>query len=148
MHNHDLKHAAELMKAMLDNFANNPEKIIDLFAEDAVIEFPFAPGEKFGLPKKVEGKEAILKYAKSLQLSLRDYRINPLSEWGRYTLSDNKTYLFKYTGDAVTVNGNKPYHQDIHSFVEINNDKITHFTEFWDPLYALITFDMVTIKSA
>lgn len=148
MHHHDLKHAAELMKTMLDNFANNPDEIIDLFAEDAVIEFPYAPGEAFGLPKKVEGKSAILKYAKSLQLSLRDYKINPLSEWGCFTLSDSKTYLFEYTGDAITVQGNKPYHQDIHAFVEVEHGKIAYFREYWDPLYAMMVFGMVTIKSA
>ena len=44
MHHDDLKHAAELMKKMLDNFSNNPEKINDLFSEYAVIEFPYSPG--------------------------------------------------------------------------------------------------------
>ncbi|CAI1761822.1 Ketosteroid isomerase-related protein [Serratia quinivorans] len=148
MHHQDLNHAAELMKKMLDNFANNPEKIIDLFSEDAVVEFPYAPGEALGFPKKLTGKAAILTYAKSLGLSLRDYKINPLSDWGRYTLSGTKTYLFEYTGDAITVSGNKPYHQDIHAFVKITHGKISHFCEYWDPFYALTVFDMVTVKTA
>jgi hypothetical protein len=148
MHHDDLKHAGELMKQMLDNFANNPEKIIDLFAEDAVVEFPFAPGEAYGFPKKIVGKAAILKYAQSLKLSLRDYKINPLSEWGRYSLSHSKMYLFEYKGDAFTVPANKPYHQDIHAFVEVSHGKITLFREYWDAFYALMLFGAIEVKSA
>ncbi|SMB54102.1 conserved hypothetical protein [Serratia proteamaculans] len=148
MHNNDLKYAAELMKKMLDNFANHPEKVIDLFAEDTVVEFPFAPGEAFGFPKKIEGKAAVFKYAQSLKLSLRDYKINPLSEWGQHSLSSSKMYLFEYKGDAFTVPGNKPYHQDMHAFVEVKDGKISLFREYWDAFYALTVFDAITLKSA
>jgi hypothetical protein len=148
MDHDDLKHAAELMKEMLDNFANHPEKVIDLFAEDAVVEFPYAPGEAFGFPKKIEGKPAILKYAQSLKLSLRDYKINPLSDWGCHSLSGSKKYLFEYAGDAFTVPGDKPYHQDIHAFVELVDGKIAYFQEFWDAFYALMVFGAITVKSA
>jgi ketosteroid isomerase-like protein len=148
MHHNELKHAAELMKKMLDNFVNNPEKIIDLFAEDAVIEFPYAPGEAYGFPKRVEGRAAILKYAKGLQSALRDYKINPLSDWGCYSLSGSKKFLFEYTGDAITVPDNKPYHQDIHAFVEVNHGKITYFEEYWDGFYAMMVFGAITVKSA
>lgn len=94
-----------------------------MFAEDVIVEFPFAPGEAFGFPKKIKGKPAIIKYAQSLKLSLRDYKINLLSEWGRYSLSDSKMYLFEYKGDAFTVPGNKPYEQDMNAFVEVANGK-------------------------
>lgn len=61
---HDFMGAAEVFEQVLQMYkAGNPKSLIELMAEDAVMEFPFAPP---GRPQRLERKNNIIKYCQAI----------------------------------------------------------------------------------
>jgi hypothetical protein len=104
---------------------------IDLWAEDALLEFPFAPSRR---PTSYRGRGEILKYmsgtAERIVVdSIADFKVSPMLDPGQVVVE-------------LTINGHlrengAAYNQGYVTFFEISNGRITRCREYWNPLVSI-----------
>jgi len=116
----------ELLQGALGNRIIQTENFLDFFAEDAVLEYPYAPE---GTPERLDGKAAIARHAS---------RLAPLLEFGEMTLgavygSDDKV-VFESACQGRGVETGIPYDQKYISVVTLQNKRIIRYQDFWNPL--------------
>ena len=101
----------------------------DLFTEDVVFEFPYAPE---GLPRRLEGLAALADHLA---------RLGPMLELSEFTLHDvhpaDETVVFEFSCRGKGVATGLPYHQDYVSVVTLRGDRIARYRDYWNPLVAL-----------
>lgn len=97
----------------------------EMFADDGVQEFPYAPE---GSPKRIEGKAGIAEYLKPYPDMLDLHRIGRIV-W-RHD-GDTAVAQFKVEGTAVPTG--KPYSQHYISVVEHRDGLITRYVDYWNP---------------
>ena len=124
------RQTAEAFAAHLALVGKDVQAWVDLFAENAVVEFPYASTT----PGRLEGKEAIYNYMKDVPAQMQDLvftnvRIYPTS---------NPNVLFaEVHGEAVIVSTGHHYQQDYVMRLETKEGKIIHYREYWNPIPAL-----------
>ena len=109
------KTAKELLLGYLENI-NDPDKAIELFADDATIELPYLAS--LGLPWQWQGKEIIRKFLANLPKTfpgfgfsnIRIHIDTPDQAFGEYdahckVASTNRAYNQTYMGRLVAKNG-------------------------------------------
>lgn len=108
----------------LDEWAN-------LFAPDAVLEFPFAPA---GMPRQVTGREALVAHMSNFP---RMFAVEFVDLVFHETTDPSLVIAeFRSTGTALPTG--KPYEQTCISVVRTNgNALITHYLDYWNPLVAI-----------
>jgi ketosteroid isomerase-like protein len=108
----------------LDEWAN-------LFAPDAVLEFPFAPA---GMPRQVTGREALVAHMSNFP---RMFAVEFVDLVFHETTDPSLVIAeFRSTGTALPTG--KPYEQTCISVVRTNGDaQITHYLDYWNPLVAI-----------
>ena len=119
--------AAIVANAFLDALAkSDADAISELWTEDAVLEFPFAPS---GFPQSVEGHAAIDEYFRTALAA-----VTPIAYPGRVVtpLADPNTCVIEFgseltVGDDPTVRENKYI-----TIVRVRDGKIAHFKEHYD----------------
>ncbi|WP_410587875.1 nuclear transport factor 2 family protein [Amycolatopsis sp. lyj-23] len=122
---HDfVEHALELLlKHDMAGFAG-------LWAEDGVLEFPFAGP---GYPKRVDGREAIREY-------LRDYPnvldIREVTAKTVHETTDPAVVVVELTVAGVVVATQKPYELSYIAVITVENGQIRHYRDYWSPLAA------------
>ncbi|MBB2948762.1 hypothetical protein FB565_008548 [Actinoplanes lutulentus] len=104
---------------------------IDLFAPDAVLEFPFAPT---GVPGAVQGRDALIahmnNFPKTFDVKFVDLVFHQSTEPTKAIAE------FRSTGRAVTTG--KPYEQTCISVVYTDAaGRITRYVDYWNPLVAI-----------
>ncbi|AUX45423.1 phenazine biosynthesis protein [Sorangium cellulosum] len=120
--------AAQALDAHLDLIGRDAERWLDLFADDATVEFPYATA--LGVPGRFEGKPAIRRYFEGMlerfrDLSLRDVR--------RYPTTDPDVALAEVHGSAIILPAGKRYEQDYVMVVATRDGKIVRYREYWNP---------------
>lgn len=126
--------AARAIDEHLELIAHDIERWLELFADDAVVEFPYATP---GMTARLEGKAAIAGYfrttpAQFLGLSFRGVR--------RYRTTDPDVALAEVHGSATIATTGKRYEQDYVMVVRTRNGKIVHYREYWNITPALEAF--------
>jgi hypothetical protein len=119
--------ALEALDAHLALVARDLEPWLALFADDAVIEFPYAVGT--GLPGRFEGKDAIRDYyARASEVfqgfAFRDVR--------RYATLDPNVAIAEAHGSATIATTSRPYEQDYVFIVECRDGLIVRYREYWN----------------
>ncbi len=104
---------------------------IDLWAEDGVLEFPFAPPGRRG---RYVGKSDILAYMKPLagrmtSMELDYFRVHPM-------LDPAMSCLEMAVKGKIAATG-APYHQTYISIVETKGGKLTLYREYWNPIVSM-----------
>jgi ketosteroid isomerase-like protein len=127
--------ALEALDAHLALVARDLEPWLALFADDAVIEFPYAAG--MGVPARLQGKDAIRSYfARATQVfqnfSFRDVR--------RHATPDPNLAIAEAHGSATIATTSRPYEQDYVFFVECRDGLIVRYREYWNPVAAHESF--------
>ncbi|QEM12981.1 nuclear transport factor 2 family protein [Mucilaginibacter rubeus] len=110
-----MKTAKELLLAYLENI-NNPDKAIELFADDAVFELPYLAN--LGLPWQWKGREVIYNFLKNLPNTFGNFKFQnirvhidtPDQAFGEYDVnaivnSTGRAYPQTYMGRVVAENG-------------------------------------------
>ena len=115
--------------------ANEMDKFNELWTENAVLEFPYAPP---GLVARVAGKAAIVKYYKDTPNQFTDWKFT-VSAF--YETTDPNVILIEWRGTAkIAANGNH-YDQTYIGFLQTDDDgKIVHYKEYWNPTIVLEAF--------
>jgi len=106
----------------------------DLWADDGVLEFPYAPA---GRKRAYKGKADILAYMKHAtgrvaMDTVEQMRVFPMQD------PDIAVVELSFKGRALA-NG-APYNQSIVIFFETKDGKLQHYREYWNPL---ITIDAI-----
>lgn len=107
----------------------------DLFADDAVVEFPYA--SSLGLFSSLEGIEAIRRYFADTPERFRELSFAGLR---RYVTTDPDVVLAEFHGSALIGSTGLRYEQDYIAVLKTREGKIVLYREFWDPQRVLEAF--------
>ncbi|WP_303247033.1 nuclear transport factor 2 family protein [Amycolatopsis sp. Hca4] len=101
-----------------------------LWAEDGVLEFPFAGP---GYPKRVEGRDAIREY-------LRDYPnlldIREITAKTVHETADPAVVVVELTVAGIVVASQKPYELSYVAVITVEDGEIRTYRDYWSPLAA------------
>jgi len=104
---------------------------VDLWAEDGVMEFPFAPP---GAPRRLAGKAAVSSYMSAYPDHI-DLTAIPYVEVHRTDDPDVVVVEMRSEGRAVATG--QPFEMSYVAVVTVKEGLITHYRDYWNPLTAL-----------
>jgi uncharacterized protein len=127
--------AEAIVRAHLALVTHDHPRWLSLFADDAVVEFPYAAS--LGRSTRLEGKAAIDAYfsgaaASFRDLAFRDVRIHVSTEPG--------VVVAEAHGSAQITTTGKTYEQDYVMIVETSEGKIRRYREYWNVLPGIEAF--------
>ncbi|MFF5403337.1 nuclear transport factor 2 family protein [Streptomyces misionensis] len=104
---------------------------VGLWAEDGLMEFPFAPE---GWPRRLAGKEAIAAYMRHYpdRIDLRDFPDLRIHE-----TTDPETIVAEMRGVGRLVETGAPYDMTYIAVVTVRDGRITGYRDYWNPLAVL-----------
>ncbi|NGY61538.1 nuclear transport factor 2 family protein [Lentzea sp. NEAU-D13] len=100
-----------------------------LWAEDGVMEFPFAPP---GYPSRLEGRAAIEDYLRDYPKML-DVQGFPTQVVHQSTNPD--VAVVEFDAEGVVVATGKPYRFSYIAVITVRNGEIVSYRDYWNPLY-------------
>ena len=116
----------ELIRAAVGDKIPEASDFLDLFTEDAVLDYPFAPE---ATPKQLVGKANIAAHAR---------RLGPLLEFGDFTLETvyplADTVIFEATCQGRGSETGLPYDQKYICVLHLRDGKIARYQDYWNPL--------------
>lgn len=101
---------------------------VDLFAEGAIFELPFAPR---GYPERLEGKDAIRDYIADYpkHIDLHDF-----SDVTVHATLDPDVVVVEMCSEGRVVATNRPYRMRYISVITVESGKIVRYRDYWNPL--------------
>lgn len=105
---------------------------VNLFTEDAVIEFPYASA--VGTPERLEGFTAIYNYMKDVPTQMQNLIFTNVR---KYPTSNPNILWAEVQSSATIVSTGRHYQQDYVMQLETKDGKIVHYREYWNPIPAL-----------
>jgi uncharacterized protein len=125
---------AEIFSTFLSLMSQDVRALLDLCAEDAVVEFPYAANT----PRRLEGKESIYNYIKDALAQMSDLVFTNIHT---YPTTNSNILWAEFHGDAVIVSTGRQYQQDYAIRLETKEGKIVHYREYWNPMSAIEAWD-------
>lgn len=107
---------------------------VAIWAEDALIEFPYAPA---GLPRRVESKSAIREYFKDFP-NIVNFTAFP--DLKAYSSHDTERIFLEFRCESVVVSTGLPYNQTYSASIELKDGLVTFYREFWNPTFFVEAF--------
>ena len=108
---------------------------IDLWTEDGVLEFPFAPSGRRG---RYVGKPDILAYMKAVaQRMAGRVKIDGMGYFHLHPMLDPATACLEMGLKGSVVETGAPYEQKYISLIQVKGGKIALFKEYWNPLVSM-----------
>ncbi|KRD24665.1 nuclear transport factor 2 family protein [Streptomyces sp. Root264] len=101
---------------------------VALWAEDGLMEFPFAPD---GWPRRLEGKEAIAAYMRHHpdHIDLHDF-----PDLRIHQTTDPATIVVEMRGVGRLVESDAPFDMTYIAVVTVRDGHITSYRDYWNPL--------------
>lgn len=101
---------------------------VGLWAEDGVMEFPFAPQ---GWPERLAGKEAVAAYMRHYpdHIDLHDF-----PDLRIHRTTDPQTLVVEMRGVGRLVETDAPYDMTYIAVVTVRDGHITSYRDYWNPL--------------
>ncbi|GEC07758.1 hypothetical protein SSP24_54130 [Streptomyces spinoverrucosus] len=101
---------------------------VDLWDDDGVFEFPFAPD---GWPRRLEGKAAVADYMRGYpdHIDLHD-----IPDLKIHRTDDPGTIVVEMRGVGRLVKSGEPYDMAYIAVVTVTDGRITHYRDYWNPL--------------
>ena len=103
------------------------DELVELFAADAVMELPFAPGK---MPRRHDGKEAIAGFQLFARDSFSEFSmtVDAIHETG-----DPHVVIAEHRSDAVVAENGRPYRNHYVTFFTFDDDGlVVSWREFYD----------------
>ncbi|AHV97635.1 hypothetical protein SAMN04487895_101223 [Paenibacillus sophorae] len=128
-----LREAQEIFEKFKNSMIEKDmDKFIELFDENVIFEFPFAPK---GYTLKLEGKSALYKYVKEIpnKIELSKFKEPTF----HLTLNPNVIIIEFGIEEGQAIITGKPYLQSYISVIETKENKIVHYKDYWNPVVAL-----------
>lgn len=119
----------KLLQAVLgDSVDQTVQGLSDLMAEDAVMEFPYALPE---LPRQVAGRPALEKHLRHIEgLFIIDAHTDPVV----HRTENPDVIILEYSLSGRIVSNGLPFEQTYISVITLENKKIAHFKDYWNPV--------------
>ena len=105
--------------------------MFDMLADDAVVEFPFAPPN---VPKRLVGKTAIVEYVNTLA---GQFTFDRFGEPSVQTTADPDLVVAEFEAFGRHNATGEIYDQSYISFIHTRDGYIVHYREYWNPLVVL-----------
>ncbi|KUM84916.1 MULTISPECIES: nuclear transport factor 2 family protein [Streptomyces] len=104
---------------------------VGLWAEDGIMEFPFAPP---GRPRRLEGKDAVAAYMRPYpdHIDLHDF-----PEVRIHETTDPETIVVEMRGVGRVVATDGPFEMTYVAVVTVRDGLIVSYRDYWVPLAAL-----------
>lgn len=135
--NHGASRAERLFKMHLEMFTN-PEmtrgEYANLFTEDAIQEYPYAPAP---FATQLVGRDAIAAYIQNVTQSATKWNFTDFAFSGT---ADPDTVFVEFKGSALVTATGKIYNQIYVGRISLQGDQIKHYREFWNPAWILDAF--------
>lgn len=120
--------AAEVFQQVLKAFqTGNLQTLFDLMAEDAVMEFPFAPP---GRPRRVEGKDSIMKYNLAI---MGVATVTGLTDVEIHRMIDPDCVVVEMTGHGTVLATGAAYERRYIDVCRTKNGRIQLIRDYWNP---------------
>jgi ketosteroid isomerase-like protein len=104
---------------------------LELFHDEIVFEFPFAPP---GRPHRVEGKSALREYLDRYPGRIEFVRLRELVV---HETTDPEVVVFEMGIDGRHKETGEPYEMGYVSVVTVHEGKILRYRDYWNPLAAV-----------
>lgn len=128
--------AAEVYEQVLEMYqTGNLLTLIDLMAEDAVMEFPFAPP---GRPQRIEGKSNIIKYNQTI---LGVATVTGFTDVEIHRMIDPDCVVIEMTGHGTVLATGDAYERRYIDVCRTKNGRITFIRDYWNPQVSQISKD-------
>ncbi|WP_282087064.1 nuclear transport factor 2 family protein [Streptomyces tendae] len=104
---------------------------VGLWADDGVMEFPFAPE---GRPRRLEGREAVAAYMRHYpdHIDLHDF-----PEPRIHRTTDARTVVVEMRGVGRLVRTGAPFDMTYIAVVTVEDGRFTSYRDYWNPLALL-----------
>ncbi|WP_089158224.1 nuclear transport factor 2 family protein [Micromonospora sp. NBS 11-29] len=99
---------------------------VNLFTEDAVLEFPYAPT---GYPSRVVGRDDLLAHQEGFS---KTFRVE-FTELHYYETVDPSLVIAQLKCTGLALATGRPYNQTYLSVVETRDGLISRYVDFWNP---------------
>ena len=120
---------SDLLRAALGDRLSPAESLLDMFSDDVIFEFPYAPD---GLPKRLQGSAALAAHLE---------RLGPLLSFGIMELdkvhSAGEVVIVEFSCMGAGVSTGAPYDQVYISVITLRDGRIAHYRDYWNPLIVL-----------
>lgn len=116
----------QIFTTFLSLMVKDVQALMNLYAEDAVVEYPYA----FDTPRRLEGKKAIYNYLKDALAQMQDLKFTNVRI---YPTTDPNVLLAEVQGEAVIAATGLSYQQEYVIRLETKNGQIAHYREYWNP---------------
>jgi len=129
--------AERLFHSHLAKFINpdmTKDTYAELFTEDAVQEFPYAPAP---YAKEVVGRDAIADYIANVVNGAKNWNFRNFQFSGTI---DPNTFFVEFEGSADVIATEKPYHQLYIGRITLRDGRIAAYREFWNPVWIMDAF--------
>ncbi|WP_405983213.1 nuclear transport factor 2 family protein [Streptomyces sp. NBC_00158] len=103
---------------------------VRLWAEDGVMEFPFAPP---GRPRRLDGRRAIADYMRPYpdHIDLHDF---PEADLRIHETTDPRTAVIEMRGVGRWVADDRPFDMAYIAVVTVDDGRFTSYRDYWNPL--------------
>jgi uncharacterized protein len=124
--------SAMLRETLGDRLAPGAETFVQMFAEDGVMEFPYALPDA----KHLEGRQAL---AAHLGYLARIVELLNVSDVTLHETSDPKVVILEFASSGRAVATGEPFEQRYVSVIRLRDGHIAHYRDYWNPLAILRT---------
>ena len=123
----NVKNQEIIVHDLLEAFNLGAENVLELFDEEAIIEYPYA--HSLGTPSPLNK----IQYGNYLKGALANMPDIAFSQVNTYT-AQNHVVWAEFHGEVVIPSTNQLYKQDYVARIMLKNGKILHYREYWNPM--------------
>ena len=122
--------SAMLRETLGDRLNPGAETFVEMFAEDGVMEFPYA----LPSPRRLEGREAL---AAHLAYLARLVELLSVSDVVKHETTDPEVFIVEFASSGRAVATGEPFEQRYISVIRVRDGHIVHYKDYWNPLAIL-----------
>jgi len=128
------ENAVEVARKFLRTFDSHDfDKWAALVADDAVVNFPFAPP---GIPKRYEGRAVFEQNTRGMFSGIEKFTYHDLVLHG----ADDPELVFGTARSEALIKGGKVYRNQYCFLIRVRNGRIVEHNEYFDPQAITATF--------
>jgi uncharacterized protein len=125
--------SAMLRQALGTRLATDADNFVEMFAQEGVMEFPFAPP---GVTARLVGRPAIAAHLQSLS---GDIAFDHMSDPIVHRTHSLDIFVLEFMGFGHGLKTGAPYEQTYISVIELRDGHIIRYRDYWNPLVLLKT---------
>ena len=118
----------DIVQDLLKAFNLGAENVLELFDEEAIIEYPYA--HSLGTPYSLDKTQ----YGHYLKGALANMPDITFSNVNVYLTAQRNVLWAEFHGEVIIPSTNQLYRQDYVVLITLKKGKIIHYKEYWNPM--------------